>query len=83
MPKVQSGILVGAPGPIPSPSVVILCGPGGPSVQVPDLTADNVRNCQLGSLFIDYVAGAVYVKTAQPSGAPGSATANGSWSQLT
>jgi hypothetical protein len=83
MPRVQAGILIAAPGPIPSPSIVMLTGIGAPSVQKPDATQDNVANCQLGSLFIDYVGAAIYIKTAQPSGAPGSATANGTWSQLT
>ena len=62
MPRVQAGILVAAPGPIPSPSICILTGQGAPSAQTPDMTMDNVRNAQLGSLFIDFQNAALYIR---------------------
>jgi hypothetical protein len=79
MPRVQAGILIAAPGPIPSPSICILTGQGAPSVQKPDVTQDNVANCQLGSLFIDYQGAAIYIKNGVSTGT----NPNGVWSQLT
>lgn len=79
MPRVQAGILVAAPGPIPSPSICILTGQGAPSAQTPDMTMDNVRNAQLGSLFIDFQNAALYIKTGASTGT----NPNGVWSQLT
>jgi hypothetical protein len=79
VPRTQGGISISAPGPVGSPSICILTGQGAPSAQVPDLTADNVRSCQLGSLFIDYIGANIYIKTGVSTGtAP-----NGTWSQLT
>jgi hypothetical protein len=82
MPRVQNGILLGAPGAIPSPSLVILYGQGSPASQAAasiDPAQDNIKSCAVGSLWIDMIGPGLWQKTAQPSsGAP-----NGSWSQLT
>lgn len=77
MPRVQSGLLVSAPGVVGSASVVILVGQGAPSAQTPDLTMDNVRSCALASLFLDSQNGALYLKT----GVANAANPNGQWTQ--
>lgn len=77
--RVQGGLLISAPGAVGSPSVVLLTGRGAPSTQVVDVTQDNCQNAQLGSLFIDYVGAAIYIKTGVSTGA----APNGTWSQLT
>lgn len=67
------GHVLGAPGVAGSPSLCILYGQGAPSAQTVDVAMDNVQNCQLGSLYIDYPTPALYFKTAMPN----------TWTQIT
>jgi hypothetical protein len=78
MPRALGHVL-GAPGPVGSASICVLYGAGSPASQTIDGTMDNVQNCQLGSLFIDYQTPALYFK----SGASSGANPNGNWTQIT
>ncbi len=72
------GIQIGQPGPVPSPPIVILYGPGAPSAQSVDVTQPNIRMCQLGSLYIDFQTPGLYFKT----GVANASNPNGQWTQV-
>jgi hypothetical protein len=78
MPRALGHVL-GAPGPVGSPSICILYGQGPPSAQVVDPTMDNVANCQLSSEYHDYTTPGLWFKTGPSSGA----NPNGVWTQIT
>jgi hypothetical protein len=59
MSQVQKGLLLGAPGPIGSPSIGIFFGQGTPTAN-PD---PNLDGAQLGSLYIDFLTPALWFKT--------------------
>lgn len=85
MPRALGHVL-GTPGPVGSPSIVILYGNGTPASQtsssVPptlDPTADNIQNCQIGSLYIDFTTPGLWFKSSVAS----AANPNGGWTQVT
>jgi hypothetical protein len=62
MPQVVNGHLLGSPGGVGARPIYILYGSGVPDGQDP-----NIGLAQLGSLYLDYTNGALYLKTALPS----------------
>jgi len=62
-----AGEILGSPGPAGSPPLGIFFGKGAPSTLTVDPALANTQNAQLGSLYIDYAAPALYFKTAQPN----------------
>jgi hypothetical protein len=64
MPQTTRGLILGSPGPIPSPSIAILYGSGAPTSLTVDPTQVNVNNCANGSLYIDYSTPALWFKGA-------------------
>ena len=77
------GITLGEPAGPGQPALCHLYGNGSPASQTNlDATAMTVASCSIGSLYTDYAGAHLWIKTAMPSGAPGGATANGSWTQI-
>ena len=64
MAQVTKGLVLGSPGPVGSPAIVILYGAGAPTSN----SDPNIAGAQLGSLYLDYANGAMYLKTALPNG---------------
>lgn len=64
MPQIVKGLLLGSPGPVGSAGIYVLYGKGAPSNNTTDA---NIGGAQLGSLYIDYQGGALYLKTALPN----------------
>jgi hypothetical protein len=62
--QITHGIILGSPGSIGSPAIAILFGSGSPTSQTVDASQCNPVNCQIGSLYLDYLNGAMYLKTA-------------------
>jgi hypothetical protein len=73
MAQVMKGLVLGSPGPIGSPAIVILFGQGTPTVN-PD---PNLDNCQLGSLYLDYLTPALWFKNSVTT------ASNTGWTQVT
>lgn len=57
MSQIVNGILLGSPGPVGSPGVYIFRNAGPPATS----TDPAVAKAQLGSLYLDYVNGFLYV----------------------
>jgi hypothetical protein len=63
MPQITNGLILGSPGPVPSPSIAILYGSGAPTSLTPNPAQVNVNNCAVGSLYTDYANGNLWYKT--------------------
>ena len=63
MAQVMKGLIVGSPGPKGSSAICLLYGAGAPTVN----TDPYIAGSQLGSLYVDYANGALYLKTGLPN----------------
>ena len=60
MGQIVRGITLGSPGPVGSAAILFLYGQGPPT----DNTDANVAVSRIGSLYTDYTAGNLWLKTA-------------------